>query len=272
MFPIGTFSRLCQLSIRVLRHYDEIGLLVPAHTSRTNGYRYYATEQLADAHRIIALKQLGLSLEQVKAVLTNAHSVDAIAHMLQVEKQRAEQERAALEQRQRDLERRLLELTDLGRLSKLDVIEKSVEAMPLLAYRSIVADLDAAYGLMEEVVARCASLKPPGPFVAVAYADFFDDRNLDLELGYAVSGPEVLELPEGRRMTLRQLPGVERMLSVMYVGTQTDGHRASHQALASWLASRRCELAGPGRELIHAAKLGGSETIEIQYPVAALDV
>lgn len=269
MFPIGTFSRLCQLSIRVLRHYDEIGLLKPAHTSRSNGYRYYTSEQLAEVHRIIALKELGLTLEQIKALTANPHSLQAIAQMLRLERLRAEEERTAAERRLRELDHRLSELSDLGRLSKIDVVEKSVAAMPLLAYRSVVADLEEAYTLMGEITARCAAFGPPSPFIGVAHDDFFDTHSLDLELGYPVERPARVDLGSGRVMIVRQLPAVERMLSVIYIGTQIDGHRSSHGALALWLERHECELAGPGRELIHGTPAGGEQTIEIQYPVAS---
>lgn len=65
-------------------------------------------------------------------------------------------------------------------------------------------------------------------------------------------------------MTVRELPEVERMLSVVYLGTQDYGHRSTHNAIAMWLERHDCELAGPGRELVH-----DPQTIEIQYPIAS---
>src|SRR5262249_49484754 len=126
MFSIGAFSRLAQLSVRVLRHYDEIGLLKPAHISRSNGYRYYTAEQLAHVNRIVGLKDLGLPLEQIQALVKEKHSIDAVAGMLRLEKLRAEQERLEAERRLRDLDHRLAELSGIGRLSEINIVEKSV--------------------------------------------------------------------------------------------------------------------------------------------------
>lgn len=268
MFTIGAFSRLAQLSIRVLRHYDEIGLLKPAKASRATGYRYYTAEQLARAHRIVALKDLGLSLAQVKRLMQQEHSLDAIAGMLQLERARAEQERDAAERRLRDLDRRLAELSDFGRLSEIDIVEKAVPATPYLACRATVADFPAAYVLMNEIVARCEPLGPWSPLLALAHDTFFDTEQLDLEIGYPVAGPELVELGSGRQMRVRELPGVERMVSVVYVGTQEDGHLLSHNAIALWLERHGCELAGPGRELVHGKADVERQTIEIQYPIA----
>jgi DNA-binding transcriptional MerR regulator len=265
MFSIGAFSRLSQLSIRVLRHYDEIGLLEPAHTDPRNGYRYYRAEQLADVHRIVALKDLGLGLEQVRAVMQEKHSLEAISGMLHLEKIRAERERSEAERKLRELDRRLAELADLGRLSAIDIVEKRVEAAPFLAHRSTVADMEAAMTLMHEIVARCQPFAPRSPFVGVAHDTFFDTEDLDLEMGYLVGSPERVDLGAGRVMTVRELPAVERMLCVVYLGSQDDGHRRTHHAIAVWLERHLCELAGPGRELVH-----DEQTIEIQYPIRAL--
>ena len=61
MFKIGEFSKLSRISIRMLRHYDEIGLLVPEETDPWTGYRRYAAAQLMTANRITALRGLGFS-------------------------------------------------------------------------------------------------------------------------------------------------------------------------------------------------------------------
>ena len=59
MLKIGTFSKLSRLSIRMLRRYDELGLLQPVHTDPFTGYRYYREEQLTTAGRIAALRDMG---------------------------------------------------------------------------------------------------------------------------------------------------------------------------------------------------------------------
>ena len=268
MFSIGVFSRLTQLSVRVLRHYDQIGLLRPAHTSRANGYRYYSAEQLADANRIIALKELGLSLEQVQKITRERCSSEAIAAMLRLEQARAEQDRADAERRVRDIERRLQEIAEHGALSSIDVIEKSIAASPFLSFRTTVPTVDDAYELMGEVVAQCKPLGPWTPLVAVAHDAFFDTENLDLELGYAVHHVHDVELGAGRRMRAGTLPAVERMLTVTYTGTQAEAHRRCHNALGMWLDAHACELHGPGRELVHDTGEGREPIVEIQYPIA----
>lgn len=69
MFSIGEFARHGRISVRMLRHYDSIGLLRPAHVEAASGYRFYEAAQLSDLNRIVALKDLGFTLEQVRSIL-----------------------------------------------------------------------------------------------------------------------------------------------------------------------------------------------------------
>jgi DNA-binding transcriptional MerR regulator len=77
MFKIGEFSRLGQVSTRMLRHYDQLGLLKPSQTDKFTGYRYYTIDQLARLNRIIALKELGIPLEQIAQLLGRAGALSA---------------------------------------------------------------------------------------------------------------------------------------------------------------------------------------------------
>ena len=93
MLKIGDFSKLSRLSVRMLRHYDERGLLVPLSTDPFTGYRYYAEEQLAAAAHIAALRAMGFSLAEISAL---ARQPDRDRLMEALAARRA-QEAAALE-------------------------------------------------------------------------------------------------------------------------------------------------------------------------------
>lgn len=69
MLKIGEFSKLSRVSVRMLRHYDEIGLLKPAETDRFTDYRYYREDQLPTVCRITALKDMGFSLADIVRIL-----------------------------------------------------------------------------------------------------------------------------------------------------------------------------------------------------------
>ncbi|MDR0841571.1 MAG: MerR family transcriptional regulator [Christensenellaceae bacterium] len=72
MYRIGMFSKLGKVTIKTLRHYDEVGLLPPAQVDAETGYRYYTTEQLFKLHKIVALRQMGFSLAEIRIYWTAA--------------------------------------------------------------------------------------------------------------------------------------------------------------------------------------------------------
>src|SRR5215207_6649364 len=86
MFRIGEFSKIAQVSGRLLRYYEEIGLFSPIYTDRATGFRYYSAEQMPDLNRILALKDLGLSLDQIRRMLRDQVSTDEMQGMLMLKK------------------------------------------------------------------------------------------------------------------------------------------------------------------------------------------
>ena len=70
LLTIGDFSRMTFLTVKALRHYHDVGLLEPARTDRSSGYRYYRPEQVAEARLIRRLRDLDLPVEEVRAVLS----------------------------------------------------------------------------------------------------------------------------------------------------------------------------------------------------------
>ena len=84
MFKISDFSRLSLVSAKALRYYDELGLLKPARVDESTGYRYYAASQLPRLNRILALKDLGLSLQQIAQMLDQEPTPEQIRGMLRL--------------------------------------------------------------------------------------------------------------------------------------------------------------------------------------------
>ena len=69
MYKIGELSRLCRIPIKTLRYYDSEGLPIPDEIDKFTGYRYYSAAKIAECNRIISLKELGFSLEEIKNFL-----------------------------------------------------------------------------------------------------------------------------------------------------------------------------------------------------------
>src|SRR5262245_39032057 len=83
MFRIGDFSRLSQVSVKALRFYDEVGLLKPSYVDRDTGYRYYSATLLPRLNRILAFKELGFSLEEIRQLVEGDLPIDRVRESLQ---------------------------------------------------------------------------------------------------------------------------------------------------------------------------------------------
>ena len=111
MLKIGEFAQTAKVSIKTLRYYDQMGLLKPAWKDRFTGYRFYHLNQVADLNRILALKELGLSLEQVQTILLEEITLSQLKAMLRLKQTELEQQieanlaqRALIDERLRQLE------------------------------------------------------------------------------------------------------------------------------------------------------------------------
>ena len=167
---IGEFSALGRVSVRMLRHYEKLGLLEPSETDAWTGYRSYTLEQLPRLNRIIALKELGFSLQEVGAILAEAPSAGDMRALLT---ERRAQLAAELELSSRRLEQVDVRLAQIEREGvppgETDVVEKPLPAVTVASVRSIVPSsrphvrvLRPALRPRRRVAGRAGSSRPTG--------------------------------------------------------------------------------------------------------------
>ena len=123
MYGIGTVARLAQVSVRTLRHYDDIGLLEPAHVDPRTGYRSYSPEQLHRLHRILVLRDLGVPLSEIRQLLEEDVSVEQLRGILRLRQAQAEARLGAQRQQLARVEARLAQLEGHA-MSDYEVIVK----------------------------------------------------------------------------------------------------------------------------------------------------
>jgi DNA-binding transcriptional MerR regulator len=133
MLKIGEFSQLCQVTVKTLHHYDNLGLLHPAHIDPFTNYRYYTVEQLPTVHRIMALKELGLSLEQIGLMLDQELSTNEIRGMLRLKQAEAQQQMRETQRQLAMIEFRLRMIEAETDFPQLDVVIKQLEPMHYLS-------------------------------------------------------------------------------------------------------------------------------------------
>lgn len=144
MFRIGEFSKIAQVSGSQLRYYDEIGLPKPSRIDEFTGYRYYSARQLPWLNRILALKDLGLSLDQIRRMLDEDVSAEEIRGMYTLKKAQIEQSVGDELSRLQNIESRLRQI-DEGELPEdTEIVLKSIPEQPYLSLREIVSTFDEA--------------------------------------------------------------------------------------------------------------------------------
>src|SRR5215212_3560685 len=151
MFKIGEFSRLSQVSVRMLRHYDQLGLLTPSKTDPFTGYRYYSAKQLPRLNRIIALRDVGFSLEQIAGMLDQELSTEQLLGMLKLKRAELEAQMKLEGQRLARLEVRIRQMGESPRHGTYDVILRDIEPELAATYREIAADDDRIQQMFDMV-------------------------------------------------------------------------------------------------------------------------
>lgn len=274
MFRIGEFSLIAQVSGRLLRYYDEIGLLSPEYTDPQTGYRYYSARQLPRLNRILVLKELGVGLDQIARLLDQDTSSEAIRGMLLLRKAQITQAMQDDLAQLQLVEARLDQIDTVGQTPALDVVVKSVPPQRYLALREVFPDVAAVRRMviqMTAIVPHKMPLSSLGQIAFVIHSRMFDPDALDFEVGYLLTGmsPTALQLSEERVLAAHDLPAVETMATLAHAGQLGDIHR-SYGLLGTWVEQQQWQVVGQGRQVLLQLPQPDQDdaVIELQIPVS----
>jgi DNA-binding transcriptional MerR regulator/effector-binding domain-containing protein len=274
LFRIGEFAQIAQVSGRLLRFYDQQGLLVPEWSDPATGYRHYGIRQLSRLNRILALKGLGLSLDQIRRYLGDEISVSELRGMLAMKRAQLEQAVAEDEMRLRNVESRLAQIDRNGSIGDFEFVVKALPETPLLATPGRFAELTEAFSVVGSIAvdgARAIPLARRGNFMVVA-DNRDDDDALSLNIGFSMRREAQRAVVLGNGLTLRPmlLPAIDTMLTLVREGPGEDAHKA-FGAIGHWLDTNRFRIAGPCREVfletIRDPPVLNATLVEIQFPV-----
>ncbi len=275
MFTVGDFARLAQVSKRLLRYYDEIDLFKPCHIDPSSGYRLYSVEQMAELNRIIALKDLGLSLDQIRGVLSDNISTDQLEGMLMLKKAELEQTLMAELRRIRKIENRIYAIRTDEADEPLDVVLKEVPTETTVGVRCRVDDFEGAVDVIDAIKRTIPARVRDGRFYCICLGDHHAETDLDMEFGVITSTPlksKALLLPNGLQLEQRELTGANIMATTIVKGGLTTIHRG-YAAILRWLGEHSYRLNGTPREIVlqPAQSPDVHDLItEIQFPVEAI--
>ncbi|MBC7808375.1 MAG: MerR family transcriptional regulator [Akkermansiaceae bacterium] len=266
MLKIGEFSRLSRVSVRMLRHYDKLRLIRPAHVDDDSGYRYYAPEQLAELNRLLALKDLGFSLEEIGRLMRGGLSPEQVVGMLKLRHAELRRELDEGQARLRRVETRLNEMDRQGEIaSPYAVVLKRVEPVPVASVRATMpnyVDMTVLWEYMTPFL-RGHGLSVDAGHVYVYHDPEYRDAEIDTEL--AVPVPE--GIPSAGRVTVTVLPGLECAAATVHRGAVAEVYGA-YAALGNWMGANGYRICGPNRLVVlHRAGPPRDHVTEVLWPV-----
>lgn len=268
MLKIGEFSKLSRVSIRMLRHYDEIGLLKPAHIDPESGYRYYAEGQLPAAGRITALKDMGFSLAVIGELLPDYGDRERLERQLFLKRAELSEERQQLEQRLRLLDTALERLRK-DESMKYDVTLKTFPQRSAATVRMVIPSYEEEGRLWGLLMGETAALGlvPDDPCYccAVFHDKEYREHDVEVEVQKTVKG----SYPDTEHVRFRTLPEVT-VASAVCRGSyeQMDDIMA---AVAGWAAENGYAFDGPAFNIYHVSPHETRDpnqfVTEVCYPV-----
>lgn len=240
MLRIGDFSKLSRISIRMLRHYDEIGLLVPKSIDDFTSYRYYGADQLPVADRITSLKNMGFSLSTIGEILKNYDNPQALADFLKVKQSEITEEA-------KEINHRLLLLdTAIKRLRKDDtamnynVIIKTMPERYVASVRKVIPSYNQEgmlWGiLMSETASMGLQIADNCNSLGLFHDDGFKESDVDVEVQITVKG----SYENTENVVFKTVPAIE-IASATYKGSYEQMPAVNH-AVASWVQDNGYEF------------------------------
>ena len=268
MFKIGDFSRLTFVTVKTLRYYDEIGLLKPVKVDQFTGYRYYSAEQLPRLNYIIALKDLGLSLDEV-GVLVRDNLTPAQMKDIFILKKAELTQRVADEQKRLDsVEKLLMRIEKEGTMPDYQVTTKKVEPMIVASVRDVLptyGDCGPLFGEVYKYLAKKFVFKPAGPPLLLCHDPEYKEHDVDIEIAVPVNK----KIKESDRVKVYELPAVE-VASTVHKGAYNTVSQA-YNAIMAWCEANGYETVTPCREIYFTNPNDlndpSKNITEVQFPV-----
>lgn len=245
LFTIGEFSRLARISVRMLRHYDDRGLLPPASVDPSSGYRFYAPGQLHTAERTCALRDAGFPIAEIARLLPVLDRPAVVRRALECQRERLLADAQDVRRRIERVDHLITTLEET--VMSVDVRRTTVPAMTLAALRDVIptyADEGLLWQRLQPAFAAAGAVPAPEGCVGATFHDEgYLERDVDVEVWIEVAAPfadagdlRCIQAPERDVVTATVVGPYDQVSSVM-------------PALGDWIAENDLEMAGPMFEI-----------------------
>ncbi len=268
MLKIGDFSKLSRISIRMLRHYDSLGLLTPGSIDPSTGYRYYREDQLPIAERILALKEMGFGLSAIGEILQKYGDPIALCEFLSIRRSQVLEEKQQAERRLLLLESTISRLRKDKNSMNHTVIVKTLPERYVASVRKVIPSYDQEHILWNIMASETGcklQMAEGGLSLAVFHDEGFREADVDVEIQCSVKGP----YENTPNVVFKKAPAVV-CASATYQGSY-EQITAVNQAVANWVNDNGYAFDGPMFCIYHVspAQTQNPEELvtEVCYPV-----
>lgn len=240
LYKIGMFSQMNRVTVKALRYYDELGLLKPEYVEQENGYRYYTSAQLPQLHRILALREMDFTLEEIQQIFNGAD------------------EEKLLQSKKGDLLKMIANLSSKiacieGYLAKgcynqdYRIVMKSLPQVIIASMRVHLASYESLFSCMPDMglemeKAGCECAEPDYCFTTY-YDEEYKESDIDAEICQAVTEKK----QDTEKLKFTELPEVELAACVLHKGPYHQLPLA-YSAIVSFIEESGYEIVGHQRE------------------------
>ncbi len=267
MFKIGEFSKLARISIRMLRYYDENGLLKPVSIDKFTGYRYYSAAQISDANKITLYRDMGFNVIEIAELLKIKDS-NVIENIL-FSKQKEIEQLINVEKEKINLIN--YQINNLGKRSAVtyEVSIKSVPKTKVVSYREIIPAYNYEGELWQKLLTYVDvnNIKQENDYGTTIFHDS-EHREKGCDVEVCINVKNLRESENG--FTYREVEGVDKVASILIVGPY-DKITSAIEYLSSWIEEKGYSMYGKHRQITIKHPENESDpnkyVTEIQIPV-----
>jgi len=243
VYLIGLFSKINRITTKTLRHYDEIGLLTPEHVDEETGYRYYTSSQLPMLHQILSLKQLGLSLNEIKEVIADPVSIEVFLKMKTRELERSIKEQGRI---LHEVTNRLKNLRGEDTM-KYTTLIKELPEVTVASMRTNVPSYNTYFDIVpkmgEEMKKQGAVCREPAYCFTIYHDGEYKEKDIDVEVCEAVTKA----CTDSEMVVYKKIDGVPEAACILHKGPYSTLGEA-YAFVFAWIKENKYQMAGNPRE------------------------
>ncbi len=253
MYKIGAFAKLCQVSVQTLRYYEQLDLIEPEYIDPFTNYRYYTLRQIEQVNRIVALKELGFSLEQIRDLIFENITTRQIGMMLKFKQAEIQRSVESELERLRHINFHIRLLEQENKMIDIDMTIKAIEETRILSYKGTFANDQEARALFAKatIAIKDAHIPLKHDYVMVLNEHEYESRLEDLEIAFPVVDDYEgdITVDEGITFTTRTVAAQDKALTLMHKGVfeGENGMSATVKLAFMWMAQNGYEPLSPVR-------------------------